>query len=83
MQTGQYLLLNRATPAIDNSGAKPTTITVPTGAVVCATGVRDPKNPKMIEVEWQDCPLFMFEIDLQERGETVTGLLRAKSAGRP
>jgi hypothetical protein len=70
---GQPLRLNRDTPAIDNSGSKPTAITVPTGAIICATAVRNPDNPQMIEVQWQDCRLFMFAVDVQERGEKVMG----------
>lgn len=71
MQTGQFLRLNRDTPAINNSGSKPTAITVPSGAIICATGVRNPDNPQMIEVQWQDCRVFMFAIDVQERGEKI------------
>jgi hypothetical protein len=76
----QFLLLNRDSPAIDNSGAKPTSTIVPKGAVICATGLRHPKVPKMIEVEWQGCRLFMFEIDLRERGEQMTEPLRMSAA---
>ena len=71
MQTGQFLRLNRDTPAIDNRGDKPTAITVPAGAIICATGVRNPENPQMIEAQWQDCRLFLFAIDVQERGEKL------------
>ena len=70
---GQILRLNRDTPAIENSGNKPTAITVPTGAIICPTSVRNPDNPQMIEVEWQDCRVFMFAIDVQERGEKMMG----------
>ena len=71
LRNGQILKLIRDTPAIDNSGGKPTAITVPTGAIICATGVRKPDNPQMIEVQWQECRVFMFAIDVQERGEKL------------
>lgn len=86
MQTGQFLRLNRDTPAIDTSGDKPTAITVPAGAVICTTGKRNPENPKMIAAQWEDCRLFMFEIDVQERGEKITEAAeppRVKRAGGP
>jgi hypothetical protein len=73
MATRQFLRLNRETPAIDDSGSKPTAITVPKGAIICATAVRNPDNPQMIEVQWQHCRLFMFAVDVQERGEKIMG----------
>jgi hypothetical protein len=73
MPTSQYLRLNRDTPAIDNSGSKPTAIAVPMGAIICATSLRNPDNTQMIEVRWQDRRLFMFAVDVQERGEKVMG----------
>jgi hypothetical protein len=36
-------------------------------------GAQNPTNPQMIEVQWQDCRLFMFAVDVQERGEKVMG----------
>ena len=71
MRTGQLLRLNRDTPAIDKSGSKPMAITVPMGAIICPTSVRNPYNPQMIEILWQNCRVFMFAIDVQERGEKV------------
>ena len=71
MGTGQFLRLNRDTPAIDNSGNKPTAITVPTGAVICTAGAQNPTNPQMIEVQWRGCCLFMFAVDVRERGEKI------------
>ena len=69
MRTGPFLRLNRDTAAIDNSGSKPTAITVPTGAIICATAVRNPDNPQMIEVQWQDCRLFMSRSMFRSAGK--------------
>ena len=59
-------------------------ITVPAGASIGPTGRRNPDNSQMTEVQWQDCRLFIFEVDVQERGEKiaeVAELPRVKRAG--
>ena len=71
MRTGQHLRLNHDTVAVDKSNGKLTTVTVPAGAIICATGAQNPDDPRMIELQWQDCRLFMFAVDVQERGKRL------------
>jgi hypothetical protein len=33
--------------------------------------LRAANDPRMIELQWQDCRLFMFAVDVQERGEKI------------
>ena len=80
MRMGQYFRLKAATLAVDNSDGKPTTVDVPAGATICATGVRNPDNPQMIEVQWQDCRLFMFAVDVRERGGKIMGTTESPSS---
>lgn len=70
-KNGQYLRLKRETPAVEGLGGKRTAVTVPSGAIICPTNARNPDNPHMIEVVWQDARVFMFEVDVQERGEKI------------
>ena len=68
MRPRQLLRLNRDTPAINNSDRKPTAIIVPLGAIIFPTGATNPDNPQMIEVQ-NERRIFMFAVDVQERGE--------------
>lgn len=72
MRRGQ-LRLKSDTLAITSSGGKPTAVTVPKTAVCYVTGLQKPDDPRMIEVAWQDRRVFMFEVDLQNRGERING----------
>jgi len=72
MRTGQSFRLKTATLAIDNSRTKPTAVSVPADTIIYVTDLRNPRDPRMIEVEWQGGALFMFEIDIQDRGERIT-----------
>lgn len=73
MRAGQYFRLKANTLAVDATCSKATTVDVPMGAVIRATGVQRLGDHRMIEVEWQDCRLFMFVVDVQERGERIMG----------
>ncbi len=73
MRTGQYYRLNCDTMGVDNSGRKPTAVTVPAGAIICVTGAHDSGDPRMIEVKWQDSRVVMFAVDVHERGERIMG----------
>jgi hypothetical protein len=68
---GQYFRLNCETVAVDKSNGKPRAVTVPAGAIICVTGAQNPDDPRMIELQWQDCRLFMFAVDVQKRGEKI------------
>lgn len=67
--TGKRFRLQRSTLAVDPpiAGQRRGSALIPAGQIVHVTSERD--GDQMVGVVWNDRPLQMFAVDLEERGD--------------
>lgn len=73
MYSGKQFRLKRTTLSIETVGDERLLVMVPTGSVVIVVSGPLPDDGRMVDVLWDGRALVMFAIDLQVRGEEVTG----------
>lgn len=74
MLSGKLFRLKNSILAVEDISGHRTAVTIPAGAVIHVISGPTPSDQRMVDIRWMDRSLVMFAIDIQERGEEVTGV---------
>ena len=79
MRSGQRFLLKTPTVGVEKTADTEVAVRIPAGATIEITATPTPIDP-MVNVQWEDRALLMFQQDVQARGEAVSNGRRLAQA---
>ena len=72
--TGKSFRLRSKTIAVEEGDSGPVATTVPEGSVVRVVRGPAPSDTRLVDVEWRGRRLWMFAVDIEQRGDEVSAM---------